>query len=252
MMSLRTLLESKRIYRSQLLVPGLQRGHLVLSHVLPSALIRLRFSVKQRQLPAPRDQDDRVTKMSLWLEWYQLVTTVLLYVFVWSQSHPWAWQPSRWAWILEIFVGLVVVVRIGEILSQSVEVVLNRIDVDAASGLSTLLIYVFQTVAIFAICSEYASYASGYHEAFKSDVGSFPNSWLDYLYLAWANLVTFGAAYPPETSWSRLVVVSSSTIFILLVSVLLAFVVAQIRPTECQLSHPDADSQSTNIPDSAG
>ena len=52
-MSLRTLLESKRVYRSQLLVPGLQRGYWALSHVLPSALIRLRKG------PILRDQRDR-------------------------------------------------------------------------------------------------------------------------------------------------------------------------------------------------
>jgi len=58
---------------------------------------------------------------------------------------------------MRLLAGLLIVIRISEILSQSVEVVLNRIVVDAASGLVTLVIYALQAVAIFAICSAYAA-----------------------------------------------------------------------------------------------
>ncbi len=247
----RAALERKRIFRSQVFVPVLESGYVLLSWALPSAHIRLHFDMEHPPLPDPPYDDRRVKKMSRWLEWYMLVVTALLFLFVWSQSHPWAWQHSWWGWILRVFVALLLVIRIGEILSQTVEVALNRIDVDAPSGLMTLAIYIPQTVAIWAICSEYATYASGYHQVFKSDDRSFPSDWLDYLYLSWTNLVTFGAAYPPQTSWAMVVVVCSSATFILLFSVLLAFVVSKIQPDQSQPSHTNAVSQPAPIPDSA-
>ena len=180
-----------------------------------------------------------------------IVTTVLLFLAVWSQSYECAWH-SWWTWILRPLVGLLVLVRISEILSQSVEVVLDRVDVDAASGLVTLVIYAFQAVAIFAICSEYAEYASGCHNAFKSDVADFPSHAWDYAYLAWTNLVTFGAAYPPQTFWARLAVACSSLVFVLLFSVLLAFVVAQIRPPNPAIAKLKGDFPKPPTPEKPG
>jgi hypothetical protein len=169
--------------------------------------------------------------MSCWLEVYLVVTTTLLIVLAWLQSHPWAWEHTLRGWALRLLVLVMLTVRIGEILSQSVEVVLGRIEADAASGLATLVIYVLQTVAIFAIWSEYAVYAWGYGQAFK-EFGSRTTGWLEYAYLAWANLVTFGSAYSPQSPWAKVVVVCSGLAFILLFSVLLAFVMEQIRKSE--------------------
>jgi len=104
--------------------------------------------------------------------------------------------------------------------------VLRHIKADATSGLATLVIYVFQTVAIFAICSEYLTHVS--KDAFKFEGGSPPADWLGYAYLAWANLVTFGGAYPPQSTLARLLIACSGMTFLLLFSVLLAFVVAKI------------------------
>jgi hypothetical protein len=234
-------IERTRIFRSQLLAPRLECGYLWLTRWLPSTRIRMRF---EPPLPDPHGEKQRVENMSRWLEWYLLATTALLIGLVWSQSHEWAWRHSALGWALRVLVVAAFVVRISEILSQSIEVVLNRIDADAASGLTTLVIYVIQAVAIFAIWSEYAAYASGYasgaQAAFKDFGGSIATGCLQYAYVAWANLVTFGTAYAPQTSWAKVVVVCSGLTFILLFSVLLAFVMDRIRP-------PDRDDVSPTL-----
>jgi hypothetical protein len=217
--------QSTRVFRSQLVVPTLKRGHVLLALMLPSTHIRLHFDMENPPLATRIDDDQRVKKMSRWLELYLLATTVLLFVLVYTQSHPSAWQLSWWGWILRVSAVLLSLLRIGEIFLQSVEVVLGRIDADPASGFATLLIYVLQAVAIFAIWSEYAAYASGYHCAFKP----LPTNAWGYLYLAWANFVSFGATYPPQTQWATIVVVCSSVTFILLFSVLLSYVVSLLK-----------------------
>src|SRR4051812_8191127 len=50
-----------RVFRSQLLVPGLERGYVVLSQVLPSTRIRAHFEPPR---PDPPAEDQRVNKMS--------------------------------------------------------------------------------------------------------------------------------------------------------------------------------------------
>ena len=240
----RPSLKYKRVFRSQVFVPRIERLYEWTSRVvLPSARIRRRaerrYGAPELVPEKPEPLHPRDKAMSRWLEYYMIVTTALLFLAVWSQSHACAWH-AWWTWILRPLVVLLMLVRISEILLQSVEVVLDRIDVDPASGLVTLVIYAFQAVAIFAICSEYAEYVSRGH-AFKTEVADFPSNAWDYAYLAGTNLVTFGAAYLPQTFWARLTVACSSLVFVLLFSVLLAFVVAQIRPDRTRPSQPKGD-----------
>ncbi len=235
----------ERVFESPIFVPILERGYVLLSFFLPSAHIRLHFVLKETN-PA---QDQYVTRMSGWLEVYLVAITGLLVFLVWSQSYPCAWRHSGWGCVLTLLAAWAVATRIGEILLQSIEVMLGRIRVDAASGLPTLAIYVVQTVAIFAICSEYAAYASGYQGAFKSDTNPLPSNAFGYAYLAWSNLVTFGAAYPPRTCWAMLIVVCSGITFILLFSVLLSFVVSKIQPGECKALDATGDTTPVNTGD---
>lgn len=234
-MSFSAFLKRKRVFRSQVFVPFIEQLYVLMSYVLPSAHIRYRVykrytgSLDTSKPQGAQDLDPRDKEMGRRLEWYMLGATALLFAFVWTQSHACAWH--SWGWSLRVSVGLLVVIRIGEIVSLATsEVVFRRIDVDAATGLATLVIYGFQAVAIFAICSEYALYASGYQRVFRSDEANFPSHWWDYAYVAGSNLTTFGTAYPPLTFWARLTVLCSSLIFVVLFSVLLTFVVAQIRP----------------------
>lgn len=246
--SMEESLKRKRVFRSQLFVPKIkQLNEKVLFYLLPSMCIKRRLHsralAKQSKDAMDKHSNDGLDiqsndaldkRIALWLERYILVTTVLLIGAVWTQSHAWAWHHTLGGWTLRSFVGLLVLIRVGEILLQSTaEIVSDRLDVDTETGLATLALYVLQAVAIFAICSEYAAYASGYQHVFKVDpdpsgVVNFPSHWWDFVYVAGTNLTTFGTAYPPLTSWARLTVVSSSLVFVALFSVLLTFVVAQI------------------------
>ncbi len=235
--SIKESLKRFRVFRSQLFVPIIELlNEKVMFYLLPS--VHIRRGLQERAIDKKTSDDDLDKQMALWLECYMLVTTLLLIGAVWTQSHAWAWHHTLGGWTLRAIVGLLVLIRIGEILLQATaEIVSDRIKVDTATGLATLGIYVLQAVAIFAICSEYAAYASGYQHVFKVDpdpsgVTSFPSHWWDYAYVAGTNLTTFGTAYPPLTSWARLTVVGSSLIFVALFSVLLTFVVAQIPEDE--------------------
>lgn len=125
---------TKRVFRSQMIVPRSARRYELTSRCLPSARIARcvkKGSREPERAPTqplsqqPQDLDRRVKEMSRQLEWYMLGTTALLAAFVCTQSNAWVWQ--SWWWIFSGFVAFVVLVRISEIVSQPAEVVWDRI-----------------------------------------------------------------------------------------------------------------------------
>lgn len=195
----------EREFTSKLLVPAVAFLYGIGQLFLPSSTVR--FCAHKWT----KGNSDAVAS---WVEGYILVTAVFLVVGVpmWSQSS------SGWkvAWCV------VAVFRLCEILAQCIEVILGRIETDAATTLATIVVYVLQVVAIFTIGAE-AVGSSG----FGSD-RDYPSSWQDFLYMTWNNMATLGNSYAARSDWGKLVVAGSNVMAILLFSVLLGFGIGKL------------------------
>jgi hypothetical protein len=198
------LVTGERKFTSKWLVPSVLFLWGLTQLFLPSSWVR-------GLAKAFRKSDDSTTKC---LEGYMFLSTIFLVAGVPLWSH----LPTGWkvAW------SVVAVVRLGEILTQSMEVILGRINTDGPSTLLTVAIYVLQALAIFTIGAQIvgsAGFASG---------NDHPDSWQDFLYMTWNNMSTLGNSYAATSNWARAVVAGSNLLAILLFTILLGFGVGRL------------------------
>ncbi|QTJ71381.1 hypothetical protein HYG77_38775 (plasmid) [Rhodococcus sp. ZPP] len=148
------LREESRQYRSRMLVPAAYWVYGIALMGLPSSWVRIGV---RRWAKNEKREKSADTIVSCLLESYLILTTAVLVsgVYTFRPDDTWLWD--FWTG----FVLVVVVLRMVEILSQSVEVIMNRIFVDVPSTLVTLAMYTIQSVAIFTICAELVG-PSGY------------------------------------------------------------------------------------------
>jgi hypothetical protein len=150
----------------------------------------------------------------------------VLCVGVFTLSHDTSWH-SFWTFI----VCAVVVLRVAEILSQTGEIILRRIEADTPSRVTTLGIYVIQSVVIFTIAAELVG-----TNGFVSD-GQHPVFSDDFLCMTWNNMATIGSSYAAQTPSARLVVAGSNITSILLFAVLLVFAFSNLQSNDRSLTN---------------
>jgi hypothetical protein len=223
----REYLEGHRRYQSTLMVCLIERLYLVALWLLPSSALRywvhrrVQRRDERRYGPEPvTPREDRLVGCSL--EINNLVWTVVLAAGVWTLVPPrvWHWDwCSSWA----VFVCVVAFIRTCEILVQSAELILRRIDVKVDHTLVTLAIYVIQAVAILTIAAELVG-----SQKFESTEHTYPKSGEDFLYMTWNNMTTVSSPYVATSNLARLVVTGSNVTAILLFTVLLGFAVGKL------------------------
>jgi hypothetical protein len=237
----RAYLEGHRRYQSTVMVPLIERLYLVVLWLLPSSALRywIHRRVHRRDElrygPEPvTPREDKLVARSL--EINNLVWTVVLASGVWTLVPPrvwhWDWR-STWA----VFVCVVAFMRICEILVQSAELILRRIDVKVDHTLVTLAIYVIQAVAILTIAAELVgsqkfqstepTYLVGSQKLERTE-HTYPRSGEDFLYMTWNNMTTVSSPYVATSNLARLVVAGSNVTAILLFTVLLGFAVGKL------------------------
>ncbi|MFE3795588.1 hypothetical protein [Nocardia tengchongensis] len=212
----------ERHFESRLLGPAVRWMYARVLPGVPSSWIRYLAT-----LWTSGDDDRKARAADRCLEVYMVLTTVILGVGVMTQVHPDGMQftPGRPSGATVWLVAVIVVgfLRLVEILSQAVEVILERIFVGAMSALTTLAFYVLQSVAIFTICAEFVG-----PNGFISSDNTKPKCWTDFLYMTWINMTTLGSSYTASSALGRLVVAASTSTAILLFSVLLGYVVGKL------------------------
>lgn len=226
----RAYLEGHRRYQSTLMVPLVERLYLVVLWLLPSSTLRYwmhtrvhrRDELRYGPEPVTPREDTLVARS---LEINNLVWTVVLASGVWTLVPPRAWHwdwCSTWA----VFVCVVAFIRTCEILVQSAELILRRIDVKVDHTLVTLGIYVIQAVAILTIAAELVGCQK--FVSTTNQVPPHPKSGEDFLYMTWNNMTTIGSPYIATSNLARLVVAGSNVTAILLLTVLLGFAVGKL------------------------
>jgi hypothetical protein len=220
-------LEGHRRYQGTLMVCLIEYFYLVMLWLLPSSVLRYRmhrWAHRRDELrygPEPvTPREDALVGRSL--EINNLVWTVVLALGVWTLVPPrvWHWDwCSTWA----VFVYAVAFIRTFEILVQSAELILSRIDVKVDHTLVTLAIYVIQAVAILTIAAELVG-----SQKFESTEHAYPRSGEDFLYMTWNNMTTVSSPYVATSNLARLVVAGSNVTAILLFTVLLGFAVGKL------------------------
>jgi hypothetical protein len=156
---------------------------------------------------------------------------------------------ARAVWVALWTVGLVVLwrfsplpawlcvalasVRLYEIYMTGIGTILSQRSMARARNVLTIVVYVIQTVFIFAILGqnlEPDAYVSNFAGPGPHEVASQP---VDFLFIGWSNLLSLGNEFEATTERGGFLEVFATTTGIFLLSVLLAFGIDEVkeRPT---------------------
>ncbi len=154
-----------------------------------------------------------------------------IYVLVWTGAliAAWLWNPGPFQF--RMFVGFIAAYRAYEITVSGLGTVLGDSTQTKARNLITIGFYGIQLTLIFAIV--YHSFAGG---CFQPASGSSVDGHLassDYLYISWANFTSLGQdAYEAKSAVAEFLEASTASMGILLLAVLLAFGINEVRDPE--------------------
>lgn len=153
-----------------------------------------------------------------------------IYLLVWTAAllAAWLWNPGPFQF--RMFVGLIAAYRAYEIIVSGLGTTLGDLTQTKARNLITIGFYGVQLTLIFAIV--YHSFAGGcFQPAVDSTVDSHLAS-TDYLYISWANFTSLGQnAYEAKSEVAQFLEVSTTSMGILLLAVLLAFGINEVKET---------------------
>ncbi len=169
---------------------------------------------RRKKDPCTFDKATWDMRRAIWVMGWLFVLVVL-----------WLWNPGSFA--LKIIIGVLAAWRLFEVAVTGLGTALNDDGQVRARSMITIGIYAFQLTFAFAIL--YHSFAATQFAAGEGATGPAHDA-TDYLYISWANITSLGTdSYVPTNDAARFLEVLTTTFGILLLGVLLAFGINDVK-----------------------